>query len=44
MGMWGNGSRELSRIAQQEVEALPVKGALPGHLNMAGPAITGIQA
>lgn len=44
MGRQGKWSRELSRIAQQEVEALPAWGALPWYLSMAGPAMNGTQA
>lgn len=44
MGRQGKWSRELSRIAQQEVEALPARGALPWYPSMAGPAMNGTQA
>lgn len=44
MGRQGKGSKELSRIAQQEVDALPARGALPWYPSMAGPAMNGTQA
>ena len=44
MGRQEKGSRELSRTAQQEVEALPARDALPWYVSMAGPAMNGTQA
>lgn len=44
MGRQGKGSREPSRIAKLEVEALPAIGALPWYPRMAGPAVNGTQA
>lgn len=43
MGREGKQSREPSRIAKLEVEALPTIGALPWYPSMAGPAVNGTQ-